>query len=102
MSRKLTDEEKKKWKQDGWDDHIYGLKGLLERIGKSLGYEEMVWVKDEKYFDKFDKAFGAFFKEMEGLDDLIEALIPDDWLRNEFEKHLRKEKTVILKKKDFL
>ena len=50
-----------------------------------------VMVKDEKYFDKFDKAFGAFFKEMEGLDDLIEALIPDDWLRNEFEKHLSEE-----------
>jgi uncharacterized protein with von Willebrand factor type A (vWA) domain len=50
-----------------------------------------VMVKDEKYFDRFDKAFGAFFKEMEGLDDLIEALIPDDWLRNEFEKHLTEE-----------
>jgi uncharacterized protein with von Willebrand factor type A (vWA) domain len=50
-----------------------------------------VMVKDEKYFDKFDKAFGAFFKEMEGLNDLIEALIPDDWLRNEFEKNLSEE-----------
>ncbi|HBQ39231.1 MAG TPA: hypothetical protein DD808_01465, partial [Halieaceae bacterium] len=30
-------------------------------------------VKDEKYFDRFDRAFGAHFKDLEGLDDVIEA-----------------------------
>lgn len=48
-------------------------------------------VKDEKYFDKFDKAFGAYFKDLEGLDDIIEAIIPEDWLRNEFLKQLTEE-----------
>ncbi|MGI1677534.1 MAG: hypothetical protein K6L75_02295 [Cellvibrionaceae bacterium] len=48
-------------------------------------------VKDEKYFDKFDKAFGAYFKDLEGLDDIIEAIIPEDWLRNEFLKQLSDE-----------
>ncbi|MHA7815225.1 MAG: vWA domain-containing protein [Pseudohaliea sp.] len=48
-------------------------------------------VKDEKYFDRFDKAFGAHFRDLEGLDDVIEAMIPDDWLRNEFMKQLSEE-----------
>ena len=44
-----------------------------------------IMVKDEKYFDRFDKAFGVYFKDLEALDDIIEALIPDDGLRKEFE-----------------
>lgn len=48
-------------------------------------------VKDEKYFDRFDKAFGHHFKELQELDDIIEALIPDDWLRSEFLKELSDE-----------
>ncbi|MEM8499576.1 MAG: VWA domain-containing protein [Pseudomonadota bacterium] len=48
-------------------------------------------IKDEKYYDKYDRAFSAYFKELESLDDIIEALIPEDWLRKEFEKHLTEE-----------
>jgi len=48
-------------------------------------------VKDEKYFDRFDRAFGLHFKELEALDDIIAALIPDDWLRAEFMKDLTEE-----------
>jgi len=48
-------------------------------------------VKDEKYFDRFDRAFSMHFKELEALDDVIEALIPDDWLRSEFLKNLTEE-----------
>jgi uncharacterized protein with von Willebrand factor type A (vWA) domain len=48
-------------------------------------------VKDEKYFDRFDKAFGHHFQELQELDDIIEALIPDDWLRSEFMKELSEE-----------
>jgi uncharacterized protein len=48
-------------------------------------------VKDEKYFDRFDRAFSAHFKELESLDAVIEAIIPDDWLRNEFLKSLSDE-----------
>ncbi|MEE4277255.1 MAG: VWA domain-containing protein [Halieaceae bacterium] len=48
-------------------------------------------VKDEKYFDRFDKAFGAHFDELQELDDIIEALIPEDWLRSEFMKNLSEE-----------
>lgn len=48
-------------------------------------------VKDEKYFDKFDRAFGLYFRDLEGLDDIIEAIIPEDWLRTEFLKNLTDE-----------
>ncbi len=48
-------------------------------------------VKDEKNYDKFDKAFGAYFKGLEDLHGLLESLIPDEWLRREFEKSLSPE-----------
>ena len=41
-------------------------------------------VKDEKNFDKFDRAFKAHFTELEQLEDFVEVLIPEDWLRKEF------------------
>lgn len=51
----------------------------------------LIMVKDERYYDRFDKAFAAWFEGIEDLDAAIEALIPDDWLRREFEKSLSEE-----------
>jgi len=48
-------------------------------------------VKDEKYFDRFDRAFSAWFKDLETVDDIINALVPEDWLRAQLEKHLSDE-----------
>ncbi|MDA1076558.1 MAG: VWA domain-containing protein [Proteobacteria bacterium] len=48
-------------------------------------------VKDEKNYDKFDRAFAAYFKGLEDLHGLLESLIPDDWLRREFENSLTPE-----------
>ena len=48
-------------------------------------------VKDEKNYDKFDRAFGAYFKGLEDLHGLLESLIPDEWLRREFERALTPE-----------
>lgn len=50
-----------------------------------------VMVKDEKYFDRFDRAFGRYFNNLESFEDVIDMLIPDDWLRKEFEKQLSDE-----------
>ena len=50
-----------------------------------------VMVKDERHFDRFDRAFAAWFDGLESLDAAIEALIPDDWLRHDFEKQLSEE-----------
>lgn len=73
---------------------------LLEALEKKLAFGSIddfyllsrtLLVKDEKYFDRFDRAFGAYFRELESVDDIIEALIPDDWLRAEFLKDLSDE-----------
>ncbi|WP_027855756.1 vWA domain-containing protein [Marinobacterium litorale] len=48
-------------------------------------------VKDEQYYDRFDRAFAAYFKEVEKLEDIVDALIPDDWVKAEFLKQLSDE-----------
>ncbi len=48
-------------------------------------------VKDEKNYDKFDRAFSAYFKGLEDLHGMLESLIPDEWLRREFEQALTAE-----------
>lgn len=50
-----------------------------------------IMVKDESHYDRFDRAFASFFKDVESIDDLIEVLIPNDWLRKQFEKQLSDE-----------
>ena len=48
-------------------------------------------VKDEKNFDKFDVAFAKYFENVEILDNLSTAQIPDEWLRKQFESMLSEE-----------
>ena len=52
-------------------------------------------VKDEIHFDRFDRAFGAYFKGIEGLADLTTEL-PDDWLRKLAEKNLTDEEKALI------
>lgn len=42
-------------------------------------------VKDETHFDRFDRAFGAYFKGVEALEDAVTAAIPEAWLRKQAE-----------------
>ena len=79
---------------------IRELLDLLAALEENLAFASIddfyllartVMVKDEKYYDRFDRAFGAYFKNLENLDDIIEALIPEDWLRKEFENNLSEE-----------
>ena len=48
-------------------------------------------VKDEKYFDRFDLAFSVYFQGLQDLNDILTKVIPDDWLRREFERQLSEE-----------
>ncbi|MEN9464090.1 MAG: hypothetical protein RL217_271 [Pseudomonadota bacterium] len=49
-------------------------------------------VKDEKHYDKFDKAFAAYFKGLDSLPAFMdEANIPAQWLRKELERLLSEE-----------
>lgn len=60
-------------------------------------YARCVLVKDEKYYDRFDRAFGAFFEGLESIEGLIEAYIPEDWLQAEFMKDLSDEQKAKVK-----
>ena len=54
-------------------------------------FSRMALVKDERHYDKFDRAFSIYFKGLDDLSSLINSLIPDDYLRREFEKSLTPE-----------
>src|SRR5690606_31647671 len=75
---------------------------LLEAMDKRLvtyGIDDFYYlsraclVKDEKYFDRFDRVFGEFFK---GIDEVSKGLFPDaeipeEWLRRQAELLLSDE-----------
>lgn len=48
-------------------------------------------VKDEKHFDKFDRAFSKYFEQLELIDDLSLYQIPEQWLKKQFENSLSDE-----------
>ena len=56
-----------------------------------------VLVKDETNYDKFDRAFGSYFKGVTALPGL-EADIPEDWLTLMAKKHLSPEDKAKLEK----
>ena len=79
---------------------IGGFLDLLQALDKNLVFAEqekfyhmsrMILVKDEKHFDKFDRAINAFFNGLESMDGMLEALILDDWVRDAFQKELSQE-----------
>ena len=57
----------------------------------------MILVKDEKHFDKFDKAFGAYFKGVEMLTDFA-ADVPMEWLKKILENELTPEQKAAIEK----
>ncbi|MBO9490375.1 VWA domain-containing protein [Endozoicomonas sp. G2_1] len=48
-------------------------------------------VKDEKHYDKFDRAFGYYFKGLDDIKLFPDNDIPKDWLQAEFLKQLSEE-----------
>ena len=87
-------------KQVGIPVSIKELMTLLEALEKKLAFcsldefyllARLCLVKDEKYFDRYDRAFSAHFKELDNLEDILEALIPEDWLQSEFMKTITEE-----------
>jgi uncharacterized protein with von Willebrand factor type A (vWA) domain len=59
-----------------------------------------ILVKDEKHFDKFDRAFAAYFKGVEAVADFSKE-IPADWLRKELERLLSDEQKANAPKMDW-
>lgn len=50
-----------------------------------------ILVKDERHYDRFDKACQYFFDGIDSVDDLLQATIPEEWLRSEFIRQLSEE-----------
>jgi len=68
-------------------------KNLIKPTSQGFYYlSRSIMVKDEKYYDKFDQAYGIFFEGIEDLDiDFLKNEIPEEWLRKQFEKTLTDE-----------
>ena len=87
---------------------IRELLDLLEALKQGVVYSSIdefyllsraILVKDEKHFDKFDKAFAKYFEGVESIDpDLLTKSIPEDWLRKELEKNLTPEELAEMQK----
>lgn len=54
-------------------------------------------IKDEKYYDKFDLAFGEYFKGIQALPGLADA-IPEDWLKYISSRYLSDEAKAALER----
>lgn len=79
---------------------IRELLDLLQAMNKGLVYANMdefyllsrtILVKDEKHYDKFDKAFAAYFDGLPMIDALLEKEIPEEWLREQLKKSFTAE-----------
>ena len=80
---------------------------LLEALEKSViapSLDEfyylarLVLVKDEAHFDKYDRAFGAYFKGIEAVFDTSKGEIPLEWLIKRMERELTPEQKAALEK----
>ena len=71
--------------EDGWslDDFYFLARTTL--------------VKDEKHYDKFDRAFAAYFKGVEMVADFKKEL-PEEWLRKLLDKELSAEQKAAIEK----
>src|SRR5687767_4181503 len=93
-----------KVKQGGVPVSIREFLTLLEAMEKEVafGYVEDFYylartclVKDEKYFDRFDRVFAAYFKGIVEVDALA-LLIPEEWLKKLTEKYLTDEEKKLI------
>ena len=83
-------------------EYLTLLEGLREGVIEPTVDEfyvlaRMTLVKDEAQFDKFDRAFAAYFKGVELLTDFTQD-IPLEWLRKKFELELSPEEKAAIEK----
>lgn len=80
-----------------------GVVGPMSADGTGHSLDELYYlsrtilVKDEKHYDKFDRAFGAYFQGVEMIADLNKE-IPFDWLRKTLERELNPEEMAKIEK----
>lgn len=75
---------------------LLALLGALKRrliepsIDEFYFLARLILVKDERYFDKFDRAFGAYF-EGRAQAFALQAEVPGDWLKKDLARYLSPE-----------
>ena len=84
---------------------------MLEALSQGAGEHDVdgfyhlaraAMVKDEKYYDAYDKVFDNFFSgAMHDTDDLFSKVIPEDWLRALAERTFDPEELAKLEKMSF-
>ena len=86
-------------------DLLEGLsKGLCNsnKIEDFYNFSKLCLVKDEKNYDKFDKAFNSFYEENKNTINQVEKKIPESWILNELKKIFsNKEKDKVSNDKDW-
>ena len=86
-------------------DLLEGLsKGLCDsnKIEDFYNFSKLCLVKDEKNYDKFDKAFNSFYEENKNIINQVEKKIPESWVLNELKKIFsNKEKDKVSNDRDW-
>src|SRR4030095_4662423 len=79
------------------DEHGGGIGEGAYKIDDFYYLSRTVLVKDEKNYDKFDRAFAAYFKGVEMIADFTKD-VPLDWLRKNLELELSPEEKAKIEK----
>ena len=86
-------------------DLLEGLsKGLCNsnKIEDFYNFAKLCLVKDEKNYDKFDKAFNSFYEENKNIINQLEQKIPKSWVLSEIKKIFSdREKNKIVNDRDW-
>ena len=87
---------------DALDAGIVGPKDAEGKMALDDFYHlaRMTLIKDEKHYDKFDRAFGQYFHGIDEAVDLSREL-PAEWLRKNLEKFLSDEEKAQMDKLDW-
>jgi uncharacterized protein with von Willebrand factor type A (vWA) domain len=75
-------------------DLVAALEGHLSfaDLDDFYALAKLCLVKDERHYDKFDKAFAHYFEGIDNLDlAMDDPSIPDDWMRKEMERIMTQE-----------
>jgi uncharacterized protein with von Willebrand factor type A (vWA) domain len=82
-------------------EYLTLLEGLDERVAQySIDdfyfLSRATLVKDEKHYDRFDRAFAQHFKGIQQVWDTLQAELPADWLQKLAERHFTDEEKALI------
>ena len=93
-----------KLKEGGVPVSIKEFLTLIEALAKRVAFGSMeefyylaraALVKDEKYYDRYDRVFAAYFKGIVDLEGMT-LVIPEEWLKKLAEKILTEEEKQLI------